>query len=165
VLHDMFGMPFEEIAPIVDRTPAAARQLASRARRRVRGATPKPDRDLAQQRKVVAAFLAASRTGDFDALLAVLDPDVVFRIDGGGVPPRARPPIIGAEAVARQLLERAPTFARFARPALVNGAAGLVVASGARPISVVGLTVVGGRIVAIDIIADPHKLDGLVIDV
>jgi RNA polymerase sigma factor (sigma-70 family) len=164
VLHDMFGMPFEEIAPIVDRTPAAARQLASRARRRVRGATPTPDPDLAQQRKVVAAFLAASRSGDFDALLAVLDPDVVFRIDGGGVPPHARPPVIGAQAVARQLLERAPAFARFARPALVNGAAGLVVAPGARPISVVGFTVVGGRIVAIDIIADPHKLDGLVID-
>src|SRR5512132_3718105 len=162
VLHDMFGMPFEEIAPIVDRTPAAARQLASRARRRLRGATPKPDPDLAQQRKVVAAFLVASRSGDFDALLAVLDPDVVFRIDGGGIPPHARPPVIGAEAVARQLLERAPTFARFARPALVNGAAGLVVAPGAQPSSVVGFTVVNGRIVAIDIIADPHKLDGVV---
>src|SRR5690348_7905419 len=164
VLHDMFGMPFEEIAPIVDRTPAAARQLASRARRRVQGATPKPDPDLAQQRKVVDAFLAAARSGDFDALLAVLDPDVVFRFDGGGVPPRARPPVVGAKAVALQLLERAPTFARFARSALVNGAAGLVVAHGARPISVVGFTVVGGRIVAIDIIADPHKLNGLVID-
>ena len=163
VLHDMFGLPFEEIAPIVDRTPAAARQLASRARRRVRGATPKPDPDVAQQREVVAAFLAAARSGDFDALLAVLDPDVVFRIDGGGIPPRARPPVIGAQAVARQLLERAPTFARFARPALVNGTAGLVVAPGARPISVVGFTVVGGRIVAIDIVADPRKLDGLVI--
>ena len=164
VLHDMFGMPFEEIATIVDRTPAAARQLASRARRRVRGATPKPDPDLAQQRKIVDAFLAAARSGDFDALLAVLDPDVVFRFDGGGVPPHARPPVVGAESVARQLLERAPGFARFARPALVNGTAGLVVAHGARPISVVGFTVVGGRIVAIDIIADPHKLDGSVID-
>jgi RNA polymerase sigma-70 factor (ECF subfamily) len=163
VLHDMFGLPFEEIAPIVDRTPAAARQLASRARRRVRGATLKPEPDLAKQREVAAAFLAASRSGDFDGLLAVLDPDVVLRIDGGGIPPRARPPVVGAQAVARQLLERAPTFARFARPALVNGAAGLVVAPGARPISVIGFTVVGGRIVAIDIIADPHKLDGLVI--
>src|SRR5206468_11333148 len=120
--------------------------------------------DLPRPRKVVAAFLAASRSGDFDALLAVLDPDVVFRIDGGGVPPRARPPVVGARAVARQLLERAPTFARFARPALVNGAAGLVVAPGARPISVVSFTVVGGRIVAIDIIADRQKLDGLVVD-
>src|SRR6478735_4055612 len=164
VLHDMFGMPFEEIAPIVDRTPAAARQLASRARRRVRGATPKPDPDLAQQRKIVDAFLAAARSGDFDALLAVLDPDVVFRFDGGGVPPHARPPVVGAESVARQLLERAPGFARFARLALVNGTAGLVVAHGARPISVVGFTVVGGRIVAIDIIADPQKLDGLIVD-
>jgi RNA polymerase sigma-70 factor (ECF subfamily) len=163
VLHDMFGMPFEEIATMVDRTPAAARQLASRARRRVRGATPKPDPDLAQQRKIVDAFLAAARSGDFDALLAVLDPDVVFRFDGGGVPPHARPPVLGAEPVARQLLERAPALARFARPALVNGTAGLVVAHGARPISVVGFTVVGGRIVAIDIIADPHKLDRLIV--
>jgi RNA polymerase sigma-70 factor (ECF subfamily) len=163
VLHDMFGMPFEEIAPIVDRTPAATRQLASRARRRGRGATPKPDPDLAQQRKVVDAFLAAARSGDFDALLAVLDPDVVFRFDGGGAPPHSRPPVVGADAVARQLLERAPAFARFARPALVNGAAGLVVASGARPISVVGFTVAGGHIVEIDIIADPHKLDRLVV--
>jgi len=156
-------MPFEEIAPIVDRTPAAARQLASRARRRVRGATPKPDPDLARQRRVVDAFLAAGRSGDFDALLAVLDPDVVFRFDGGGVPLRARPPVVGAEVVARQLLERAPAFARLARPALVNGTAGLVVAHGARPISVVVFTVVGDRIVEIDIVADPRKLDGLVI--
>src|SRR5437879_13283406 len=96
VLHDMFGMPFEEIAPIVDRAPAAARQLASRARRRVRGAAPSPDGDLARQRDVVDAFLAASRAGDFDALLEVLDPDVVFRIDTGGTPPRARPPVVGA---------------------------------------------------------------------
>src|SRR5205085_2193388 len=106
VLHDMFAMPFGEIAPIVDRSPEAARQLASRARRRVRGATPTPDPDLAQQRRVVDAFLAASRAGDFEALVAVLDPDVVFRVDGGGVPPRARPPVVGAEAVARQVLTR-----------------------------------------------------------
>jgi RNA polymerase sigma factor (sigma-70 family) len=163
VLHDMFGMPFDEIAPIVDRTPDAARQLASRARRRVRGATPAPDPDLVQQRKVVDAFLAASRSGDFDALLAVLDPDVVFRIDGGGVPPRARPPVVGAEAVAHHVLERA-TLARFARPALVNGAAGLVIAPGGKPISVVGFTVSRGRIVAIDIVADPNKLGALVVD-
>jgi RNA polymerase sigma-70 factor (ECF subfamily) len=163
VLHDMFGMPFDEIAPIVDRTPDAARQLASRARRHVRGATPEPDSDLAQQRQVVDAFLAASRSGDFDALVAVLDPDVVFRTDGGGVPPRARPPVVGAEAVAQHVLERA-TLARYARPALVNGAAGLVVAPGGRPISVVGFTVSRGRIVAIDIIADPNKLGGLIVD-
>src|SRR5919198_2938530 len=134
VLHDMFGLPFDEIAPIVDRTPDAARQLASRARRRVRGATPSPDPDLERQREVVDAFLAASRAGDFDALLAVLDPDVVFRIDGGGMPPRARPPVVGAEAVARQVLERGSRFAGFARPAVVNGAAG-VVAPGAKPIA------------------------------
>src|SRR5947207_7354053 len=106
VLHDMFGVSFEEIAPIVDRTPAAARQLASRARRRVRGATPVPEPDLAQQRRVVDAFLAASRAGDFEALVEVLDPDVVFRVDGGGVPPRARPPVVGAKAVAKQVLAR-----------------------------------------------------------
>jgi RNA polymerase sigma-70 factor, ECF subfamily len=162
VLHDMFGVPFEEIAPIVDRTPAAARQLASRARRRVRGAAPAPDPDLEQQRKVVAAFLAAARAGDFDALVAVLDPDVVFRIDGGGVPPRARPPVVGAAAVARQILERGARFARFARPALVNGAAGVIVVPASTPIAVVGFTVSGGRIASIDLVADPEKLRGLV---
>jgi RNA polymerase sigma factor (sigma-70 family) len=163
VLHDMFGMPFEEIAPIVERTPDATRQLASRARRRVRGATPEPDADLTQQRRVVDAFLAASRSGDFDALVAMLDPGVVFRIDGGGVTPRARPPVVGAEAVAHAVLERA-TLARYAHPALVNGTAGLVVAPGGKPISVVGFTIAHGRIVEIDIIADPNKLGGLIID-
>ena len=158
VLHDMFGMPFEEIAPIVDRAPAATRQLASRARRRVRGAAPSPDPDLARQREVVDAFLAASRAGDFDALLEVLDPDVVFRIDTGGTPPRARPPIVGAEAVARQVLERGSRFAPFARPAIVNGTAGVVVAPEGRPFAVVGFTVAGGRIVEIDLVADPEKL-------
>ena len=161
VLHDMFGVSFEEIAPIVDRTPAAARQLASRARRRVRGATPSPDPDLAQQRRVVDAFLAASRAGDFEALVAVLDPDVVFRVDGGGVPPRARPPVVGAEAVARQVLTRGSRFAPFARPAIVNGAAGLVIVPVAEPIAVVGFTVAGGRIAEIDLVADPAKLRGL----
>ena len=157
----MFAVPFDEIAPIVDRTPDAARQLASRARRRVRGATPSPDPDLERQREVVDAFLAASRAGDFDALLAVLDPDVVFRIDGGGMPPRARPPVVGAEAVARQVLERGSRFAGFARPAVVNGAAGVVVAPGAKPIAVVGFTVSRGRITEIDVIADPDKLRSL----
>src|SRR2546429_6373676 len=106
VLHDIFGMPFDEIGPIVDRSEAATRQLASRARRRVRGAAPATDPDLREQRRVVDAFLAASRNGDFKALLEVLDPDVVFRVDAGGVPPRARPPVEGAEAVAAQILER-----------------------------------------------------------
>ena len=163
VLHDMFGMPFEEIAPIVDRSPAAARQLASRARRRVRGA-PDPDPDLARQRAVVDAFLAASRAGDFDALVAILDPDVVFRIDAGGVPPRARPPVVGAEAVARQVLARGSRFAPFARPAIVNGAAGLVIAPRGRPMAVVGITVLRGRIAEIDLIADPSKLRRVAMD-
>jgi RNA polymerase sigma-70 factor (ECF subfamily) len=160
VLHDMFGMSFDEIAPIVERTPAAARQLASRARRRVRGAAPVPDPDLAQQRRVVDAFLAASRAGDFDALLEVLDPDVVFRIDAGGVAPRARPPVVGAEAVAHQVLARGSRLAPFARPAIVNGGAGAVVLVDGRPFAVVGFTVSNGRIAAIDLVADPAKLRG-----
>ena len=157
VLHDMFGVPFEEIAPIVDRSPEAARKLASRARRRVRGA-PEPEPDLARQRAVVDAFLAASRAGDFEALVAVLDPEVVFRIDAGGVAPRARPPVVGAAAVARQILARGSRFAGFARPAVVNGAAGLVIVPGDRAFAVVGFTVSGGRILEIDLVADPEKL-------
>jgi RNA polymerase sigma-70 factor (ECF subfamily) len=161
VLHDMFGMPFEEIAPIVDRSEAATRQLASRARRRVQGATPSTDPDLREQRRVVDAFLAASRAGDFDALLEVLDPDVVFRLDAGGVAPRARPPVEGAEAVAAQILERGTPFARFARPAIVNGNAGVIVAPGTKPFAVVSFSVAGGHIVEIDVIADPAKLRAL----
>src|SRR5438067_234169 len=123
VLHDMFAVPFDEIAPIVGRTPDATRQLASRGRRRIQGAAPSPDTDLTHQRKIVDAFLAASRTGDFDALLAVLDPDVVFRADFGGTSPLARPPVTGAAAVAREVLSRGARFAPQARPALVNGTA------------------------------------------
>jgi RNA polymerase sigma factor (sigma-70 family) len=160
VLHDMFGVPFEEVAPIVDRTPAAARQLASRARRRVRGAAPTPDPDLGRQREVVAAFLAATRAGDFDALLAVLDPDVVFRIDAG-TGPLARPPAVGAPAVARELLSRGSRFAPLARLGIVNGAVGLIVGSGPRPAAVAACTVTEGRIVAIDLIVDPDKLRGI----
>jgi RNA polymerase sigma factor (sigma-70 family) len=163
VLHDMFGVPFEEIAPIVDRSPAAARQLASRARRRVRGATPVSEPDLRRQREVVDAFLAASRAGDFEALLEVLDPDVVFRVDAGGIAPRARPPVVGAEAVARQVLSRGARFAGFARPALVNGSAGLVVVPVDRPFAVVGFTVSDGRILEIDLVADPEKLRGVAV--
>jgi RNA polymerase sigma factor (sigma-70 family) len=157
VLHDMFGVPFEEIAGMVDRSPAAARQLASRARRRVQGAAPVPDADLAAQRRVVDAFFAAARDGDFDALVAVLHPDVVSRGDGGP----------GASAVvrgAREVAGRALTFARlapFVRPALVNGAAGAVVAPRGEPFSVLGFTVVGGRIVEIDAITDPERLRAL----
>ena len=162
VLHDMFGVPFDEIAPIVDRTPAATRQLASRARRRVRGAAPAPDADLARQREIVDAFLAASRAGDFEGLLAVLDPDVVFRIDAG-TSPLARGPITGAPAVARQILERGTRFAPLARPAIVNGAAGAVVGSKGRPFAVAGFTVVHDRIVEIDLITDPGKLGGVTV--
>jgi RNA polymerase sigma-70 factor (ECF subfamily) len=158
VLHDMFGVPFEEIAPIVERSPAAARQLASRARRRVRGAAPTPDPDLALQRRAVDAFLAAARGGDFEALLEVLDPDVVFRVETrAGV----QAPLRGAEAVARRVLSRAGAFARLARPAIVNGAAGAIVRTDDRLISVVGFTVVDGRIAEIDIVANPAKLPAI----
>jgi RNA polymerase sigma factor (sigma-70 family) len=155
VLHDMFGVSFEEIAPIVARTPATARQLASRARRRVRGAAPISEPDLARQREVVDAFLAAARAGDFEALVAVLDPDVVFKAD---TRTGDRMPIHGAEAVARQILARGAPFAPLARPAIVNGAAGAIVAPGRTPIAVVGFTVVNGRISEIDLIANPDKL-------
>ena len=158
VLHDMFGMPFDEIAPIVGRSEPATRQLASRARRRVRGATPTSDPDLREQRRVIDAFLAAARAGDVDALLEVLDPNVVFRIDAGGIPPRARPPVEGAEAVAAQVLQRGSSFAAYARPAIVNGAAGVIIVPGAKPIAVVGFAITDGRIAEIDVIADPAKL-------
>ena len=160
VLHDMFAVPFEEIAPIVGRSPAAARQLASRARRRVQGAPTTPDADLARQREVVDAFFAAARQGDFDALVALLDPDVVARSDGGVLRPGATAVVRGAEEVAK----RALTYARlgpFVRPALVNGAAGVVVAPGGRPFTVMGFTVVGGKIVEIDAVADPERLSHL----
>jgi len=161
VLHDMFGMPFDEIAPIVDRSADATRQLASRARRRVRGASPQTDPDLREQRRVIDAFLAASRAGDFEALLEVLDPDVVFRLDTGGVAPRARPPVEGAEAVATQILERGTPFAPYARPAIVNGNAGVIVIPREKPVAVVGFVVADGRIAEIDVVADPAKLGGL----
>ncbi|TMK23282.1 MAG: sigma-70 family RNA polymerase sigma factor [Actinobacteria bacterium] len=161
VLHDVFAVPFEEIAPVVERSPVAARQLASRARRRIHASAPSPDADLRVQRRVVDAFLAAARNGDFDALLRVLDPGVVLRTDGGGVGPLARPPIEGAAAVARQLAAAGGRFAVFARPAIVNGAAGVIVDQPDAPPIVVGFTVVSGRIAAIDIVGDPSKLSGL----
>jgi RNA polymerase sigma-70 factor (ECF subfamily) len=164
VLHDMFAVPFEEIAPIVGRTPQAARQLASRGRRRVQGAAANPDSDLTHQREIVAAFLAASRAGDFNALLAVLDPDVVFRADSGKISPLARPPITGAADVATQLLARGSQFAPQARMALVNGTAGLIVGPPRRPFAVVGFTLAHGRIVAIDLITNPDKLRGLALE-
>ncbi|WP_290059772.1 RNA polymerase sigma factor SigJ [Amycolatopsis solani] len=165
VLRDMFAMPFEEIAPIVGRSEAATRQLASRARRRVQGAPVVPDPDLARQREAVDAFLAAARGGDFDALVSVLDPEVVLRADRGAAH-GGSDEIRGAAAVANQAL----TFSRLGanggvvRRALVNGAAGVVATRDGRPFSVLGFTVSGGRIVEIDILADPDRLSRLVLD-
>jgi Sigma-70, region 4 len=161
VLHDMFDVPFDQIAPIVGRSPAAARQLASRARRRVKAAAPVPDADRIRQREVVDAFLAAARGGDIDALLAVLDPDVVLRADVGAVPPGASRVIRGASAVAEQALAFGRRVGPFARRALVNGAAGIVAAPGGQPFSILGFTVTRGKIVEIDILADPERLSRL----
>jgi RNA polymerase sigma factor (sigma-70 family) len=155
VLHDMFAVPFDEIAPIVGRSPSAARQLASRARRRVQGAANVPDADLTRQREVVDAFLAAARNGDFDALVAVLDPDVTLRADSGAVPAGASREVRGAAAVAKRA---AKGRARAARPALVNGEMGVVVAPRGRLLMVLGFTISGGKIVEIDAIADPERL-------
>jgi RNA polymerase sigma factor (sigma-70 family) len=157
VLHDMFAVPFDEIAPMLDRSPEATRQLASRARRRVRGTAPIPDPDLARQREVVDAFFAAARAGDFDALVAVLAPDVVVRSDGGSARPEATAIVRGAPAVAR----RATAFADPAagvRPALVNDAAGAVVTAGGRPVAVWAFTVANGRIAEIDMLSDPDRI-------
>jgi RNA polymerase sigma factor (sigma-70 family) len=160
VLHDMFAVPFDEIAQIVDRSPAAARQLASRARRRIQGEKAVPDADLDAQREVVDAFLAAAREGDFEALLEVLDPDVVLRADAGVLQPGLSVELRGAAEVAG----RALGFARLGlvmKPALVNGAAGLVSIRDGQPFSVGGVTVRGGRIVEMDILADPDRLSRL----
>jgi RNA polymerase sigma-70 factor (ECF subfamily) len=154
VLHDMFELPFEEIAPMVGRTPTAARQLASRARRRVKGAQiPARDPDLARQRQVVDAFFAASRAGDFAGLVQVLHPDVVLRADLGA----GRPPVVvrGVQAVAKWA--RAPRGAQL-RPVRVNGAVGTVVTLNGRPFAVLAFTVVGGKIVEIDGIRDPDRV-------
>jgi RNA polymerase sigma factor (sigma-70 family) len=157
VLHDMFAVPFDEIAPIVGRSPAATRQLASRARRRVQGTAPAPEADRGRQRAVVDAFLAASRGGDFDALLALLDPDVVLRADHAAVQAGAAGEVRGAAAVAEQFSGRA----RFARPALVDGAVGAVWAPGGRPRVVFAFTIARGRVVGIDLVADPDRLSRL----
>jgi RNA polymerase sigma-70 factor, ECF subfamily len=161
VLHDMFAVPFEEIGPLVGRSPTAARQLASRARRRVQGSVPVPDADLTRQREVVDAFLMAARAGDFDALLAVLDPNVVLRADRGAAPPGAPRELRGARAVAEGALMFA-RLAEFARPVLVNGAAGIVSwLPDGRPLSILGFTVRHEKIVEIDILADPARLGQL----
>ncbi|WP_405915363.1 RNA polymerase sigma factor SigJ [Streptomyces sp. NBC_00728] len=159
VLHDMFAVPFDDIAPVVGRSSAATRQLASRARRRVKSAATEPERDVTRQREVLDAFLAASRGGDFEALVAVLDPDVVLRADAGpkAVGPAVSRLVRGAETVARQAL----AFARFAatpRLVLVNGEVGVVALVDGRPQSVMGVTVVGGRIAAMYILADPDRI-------
>jgi hypothetical protein len=154
VLHDMFAVPFDEIAPIVGRSPAAARQLASRARRRVQGAATVVDADPTRQREVVDAFLAASRGGDFDALLALLYPDAVLRADRSAVQLGASTEVRGAAAVADTFSGRA----RVAQPALVDGAAGAVWAPGGRPRVVFGFTIAGGKIIEIEMVADPERL-------
>jgi RNA polymerase sigma-70 factor (ECF subfamily) len=159
VLHDMFAVPFEEIAPIVERSPEAARQLASRARRRVRGAAPVPDADLTAQWEVVEAFLAAAREGDFEALLAVLDPDVVLQADGGrtGLSHRAE----GARRVAGQALAFTRLYAQadlIIHRALVNGGAGLVSLRDGAPFSIGAFTVRNGKIAELDFLLDPERL-------
>ena len=160
VLHDMFDLPFEQIADIVGRGPAATRQLASRARRRVREAAPDPDPDLALQAQVVDAFFAAARGGDFEALVSVLDPEIVLRTDAGAARPVGPAVLRGPAAVAAQALMFANS-ARVVWPALVNGAAGVVITAGGRPVSVMAFTVVGGTIVEINTIRDPERLSRL----
>jgi len=164
VLHDMFAVPFDEIGPIVRRSPAAARQLASRARRRVQGAAANRDADLTGQRDVVEAFLAALRGGDFEGLLAVLDPDVVVRADVAGARPGAPSEVRGAQQWARQAIAFSQG-ARAARPALVNGAVGVVVAPRGRLFRVLEFTMAQGKIVRIDVVGDPTRLRELEIGV
>jgi RNA polymerase sigma-70 factor (ECF subfamily) len=156
VLHDMFAVPFEEIAPLIERSPAATRQLASRARRRVRVGAPVPDPDRGRQRAVVDAYFAAAREGDFGALVALLDPNVVLRADGGA---RPRPSLVlhGPQAVLEQA-RIGKRWAALVRPALINGAAGVVVVARERVLSVMGFTVASGKIAAIDVLYDPQRL-------
>jgi RNA polymerase sigma-70 factor (ECF subfamily) len=158
VLHDIFAVPFDEIAPIVDRSPEAARQLASRARRRVRAERTVPDADVEQQREVIDAFLAAAREGDFERLVAVLDPDVVLRADFG--PAGRSREVRGAAAVAGQATGYGQVGLDL-RPALINGAAGIVAFLHGRPFSVGAVTVRNGRIVELDFLADPERLERL----
>jgi RNA polymerase sigma factor (sigma-70 family) len=160
VLHDLFAVPFAEIAPMLDRSPAAVRQLASRARRRVQGQAPTPDPDVHKQRVVVDAFFAAARDGDFEALVAVLDPDVVLRADGGGA--RNRPSVVlhGARTVAGNAV-LATRLAPLVRPALINGTAGIVAVVGDKVFSVMAFTVSSGKIVEIDVLYDPTRLEKL----
>jgi RNA polymerase sigma-70 factor (ECF subfamily) len=162
VLHDMFAIPFDEIAPIVGRSPEATRQLASRARRRVHRARPEPDVELTEQQQLVDAFLAAAREGDFDALVELLDPEVTLRVDAGPGSPLARPPIVGRDAVLAEA-RRWTAMAQFGRRARVNGVAGAVIGRPGRPFAVVGVTVADGRITALDFVVDPAKLGRITI--
>jgi RNA polymerase sigma factor (sigma-70 family) len=164
VLHDMFAVPFDEIAPIVERTPEAARQLASRGRRRVRGSVPQTDADRARQREVVDAFVAAAREGDFKALVSLLDPDIVFRVDRGDLPGPPSRELHGAENVAENAVTFGRPFFPYMRRALVNGSPGVVIAPAGKPVSVAGFVVRGGKIVEIDLLADPTRLGHIDID-
>jgi RNA polymerase sigma-70 factor (ECF subfamily) len=160
VLHDMFAVPFDQIAAISGRSPNAARILASRARRRVRAAAAAPDPDPCRQRQVVDAFFAASQEGDLDALIALLDPDVIVRADYGATSAGSSKQVSGATSVAKHAL----SFSRLiplARPALVNGTAGMVVARDGKAFTIMGFTVRHGKIAAIDILADPHRIHAL----
>lgn len=161
VLHDMFDVPFDQIASVLGSTNPAARQLASRARRRVREADVEPDSDLDRQREVVDAFLAAARAGDFEGLLTVLDPECVLRADAGPLRPALSQTVRGADEVAGQAL-RFSSRAQSVEHVLVHGAAGVLVSQGGRVLSLIGFTIVDGRIAAMDILADPERLKGLV---
>jgi RNA polymerase sigma factor (sigma-70 family) len=158
VLHDMFGVPFSEIGEITGRAPDAARQLASRARRRVRGSAPPPDADIAEQQRVVDAFLAAARAGDFEALLEVLDPDVVFRVHAPEGERRAEGlAASGAKEVAERVITRGRPFARVVRPAMVNGAPGTVAERDGKILGAMACTVRNGRIATMDLVIDPER--------
>jgi len=166
VLHDLFGLPFDEIAPMVERSPTAARQLASRARRRIRGATPDaPGTDLTRQRAIVDAFFAAARDADFDALVRLLDPDVVLRIDAGPGLPAASMLLRGSDAVARQagrgLRSLFVNPGMKLQPALINGTAGVIVTALERPVTLIGFTIAEGKIVEIDALSDPQRLPAI----
>lgn len=160
VLHDMFAIPFDDIATVIEKSPEATRQLASRARRRVQGQAPKPDRDLDRQREVVNAFFAAAREGDFDALVSVLDPDIVLRADGGRLRAGQTMVLNGAASVAGQA-KGAEALSKFVTPALVNGVPGAVIAPKGNVQIVIAFTVTDGKIAAIDILLDPERLKAL----
>ncbi|HEX5120981.1 MAG TPA: sigma-70 family RNA polymerase sigma factor [Pseudonocardiaceae bacterium] len=160
VLHDMFDLPFDEIATMIDKSPAAARQLTSRARRRVREGGPAPDPDVRAQRRVVDAFFAAARRGDFEALVEVLNPDAVMRVDGGLARPEASAVVRGAELIAQRAMMFAQPAAEL-RPARVNGSAGVIVTVDGRPVSAMAFLVAGGRIAGIDSMVDPDRLAAL----